>query len=68
VSKKKRNPKEYGEIELDPRPAHARRPDGTLDRSKPHVAVDIGNLTVWAQRSVLGLRKNQLTPKEMQER
>lgn len=65
MSKKKRNPKAFGEIEVeDTRPSYARKQHQGADR--PHVGADIANLTVWAQRSVLGLKRGQLTPKERQ--
>lgn len=63
MSKKKRNPKSFADEDYY-MPRKQETKEEQRMRERVHVCVDIGNLTVPAQRRVLGLKPGQLTPKE----
>ena len=63
MSKKKRNPKSFADEDYYMPHSKLTKEEKRL-HARAHVGVDIGNLTVMAQRRVLGLKPGQLTPKE----
>lgn len=63
MSKKKRNPKSFADEDYYLPVTPKTREEKDMLR-RVHVGVDIHNLTVPAQRRVLGLKPGQLTPKE----